>query len=257
MNASKKWMSGVLARWPFRRRYEVDLPEGTGARVEQTLFERLETALNESDVLGVRLAADGSTVDVLLHVLGLPEYGPISPDSRRVLQLTNPSTLRFLLRTNTLESPTDQSPAIPLRDMGAVEDFFASLSWGGSMYGWTFFDDEALTGDWPNEPSLTVEVREEAAGHTFYWFNECAQGERDDTRSYCIEGTIAFDDVRVLDADGGEVPLETFIADGERFWTALHERDERLSSEAQRQAQQGAPKWRDWASGGETVTGAL
>jgi hypothetical protein len=62
--------------------------------------ERLETALNESDVVGVRLDSSELHVDVLLHVLSLPANGLLAKDGRRILRLTAPSELRFLLRTD-------------------------------------------------------------------------------------------------------------------------------------------------------------
>lgn len=37
-------------------------------------------------------------------------------------------------------------PALPLSDLDEVEAFIATLSWGGSIYGWKFFDDQ---GDGP------------------------------------------------------------------------------------------------------------
>jgi hypothetical protein len=54
----------------------------------------LETAQNESDVLGVRLDASGACRDLLLHVPALPETGPIDPDARRILRLKSPILLR-------------------------------------------------------------------------------------------------------------------------------------------------------------------
>lgn len=219
--------------------------------------EGLEMALNESDVVGIRLDPSERYVDVLLHVLSLPVSGPLPKDGRRVLRLTAPSELRFLLRTGPVgEQPSDH-PAVPLPDLTAVERFFDSLAWGGSIYGWRFFDDSELTSDWPVKPSLTVQLRDTPALHSFYWFNECGVEQGVETTSYCIEGTIAFDDLLVLDASGNEISTETFIADGVRHWEALYVHDARLSTGAQRAAQQGAPKWREWATGGRSAIGTL
>jgi hypothetical protein len=43
----------------------------------------------------------------------------------------------------------------------------------------------------------------------------------------------------VLRADGNPIPIEEFIADGQRHWAALRAGDERLSVQAQRTAQAG------------------
>lgn len=200
----------------------------------------LEVALNEAEVLGVRVEPQGRWCDLLLHVLALPETGPVHSDARRVLRLLSPGEVAVLLRKG---SPDGYGPPIPLSDLDDVESFFESLTWTGSMYGWKFLDDPALTADWPPQPSLTINVRPDPGEHTLFWFNECGRGEPD-VESYCIEGVVTFDDLQVLDAHGRVLPLETFIADGQRWWEALHNGDERLSVEAQERAQQGAPRWR-------------
>lgn len=217
---------------------------------------RLETALNESDFVGVRLEPSGD-VDILLHVLSLPPSGPLPRDGRRVLRLTSAQELSFLLRADRGGEQLTEQQVIPLANLAAVEAFFASLAWGGSIYGWRFFDDPELTADWPAEPSLTVRQRGAMPGdHTFYWFNECGAAEGEVTVGYCLEGTVTFRDVRVLDALGNELPVETFIADGIRHWDAVFARDERLSPEAQQVAQRDAPKWRAWAQGSHGAPGS-
>lgn len=57
--------------------------------------ERLEVALNESDVVGVRLDPARAYVDVLLHVIALPESGPLMKDGRRMTSSTrSPGAVR-------------------------------------------------------------------------------------------------------------------------------------------------------------------
>lgn len=201
----------------------------------------LEVALNEADVLGIRLEPQGRWCDLLLHVLALPEAGPIDPDPRRILRLLSPTDVRVLLRK---DRPDGYGAAIPLGDLNDVESFFESLSWAGSMYGWKFFDEPALTADWPRNPSLAIKLRSQPAEHSLFWFNECGRDEQQDKVSYCIEGLVRFDDLQVLDADGRGLSLEAFIADGHRWWEALHCGDDRLSVEAQHRAQGGAQTWR-------------
>lgn len=205
--------------------------------------ERLEVALNESEVAGVRMNPDGAHVDVLLHVVALPEFGPLVKDGRRIMRLTEPSEVRFLLRRDVAGDGVADQPAIPLADEAAVEEFFASLAWGGAIYGWRFFDLPELTSDWPATPSLRIQVGAGRGAHSFYWFNECGVAQ-DAGAAYCIEGTVTFDDIVVLDADEREIPVELFVADGVRQWEALYAQDERLTVEAQRESRHGAPRWR-------------
>lgn len=201
----------------------------------------LEVALNEADVLGLRLDQNGRWCDLLVEVRALPETGPIDRDPRRVLRLLTPATVKVLLRR---DKAGHLGPVVPLRDIDEVEVFFSSLAWTGSMYGWSFFDDPALTADWSVNPSLTIDLRDEAGTRTLYWFNECGREEQHGKVAYCIEGLVSFEDLQVLDANDQEQPLEEFIADGVRWWRAFYDGDERLSPEAQREAQRRALTWR-------------
>lgn len=215
--------------------------------------ERLEVALNEADVVGVRLDPAGAYADVLLHVIALPESGPLMKDGRRIMRLNRPAELRFLLRRDPVGERAATQPAIPLADEAAVENLFDSLAWGGSIYGWRFFDDPGLTGDWPADPSLRISIRTEGGAHSFYWFNECGVERDGEAEGFCIEGTVTFDDLAVFDAEEREIPIDTFIADGVRQWDAVYAQDARLTVEAQRESQNRAPKWRKWAEGGESA----
>ena len=205
----------------------------------------VDLALNEADVLGIRLEPGGAWCDLMLHVLALPQVGPIDSDARRILRLTSPAQLSLALRADHAETPSGYGPVIPLASLDAAEDFFASLSWSGSMYGWTFLD-RSLPRDWPAQPSLAMQVRPGTGPHSLYWFNECGRPEDGREVAYCLEGTITFDDLQVLRAGPAPLPLDQFTADARRYWSGLHDRDERLSSAAQRTAQDGTPSWRSF-----------
>jgi hypothetical protein len=212
----------------------------------------MDVALNEADVLGIRLDQAGAWCDLFLHVLALPETGPLDPDARRILRLTMLGRVSILLRRDRVD-PAGYGPVIPVSGLDAVEDFFASLSWSGSMYGWKFLDDPSLTRDWPARPSLTVEIRPGAARHSLYWFNECGRAEGNTSAAYLIEGAVTFEDLEVMRADATPQPLGEFIADGQRHWQALRNRDQRLSAEAQRAAQDGTPSWRQYVHNAVTA----
>jgi hypothetical protein len=234
----------------------VDLPQHVARLVQDgpvnwddAIHDALDVALNEAEVLGLRLEPSRRWCDLLVHVLALPETGPIDPDARRILRLTSPTRVRVLLRTDMGRS--NYGPAIPFESLGAVEDFFASLSWSGAMYGWKFFDDPTLTRDWLDQPSLTIDVGTDTPTHSLYWFNECGR----DRTAYCVEGTVMFVDLEVLRADTTRMSLEEFVADGCRHWQALDDHDERLSVEAQRVALNGTPSWRPHLRNAATDSG--
>ena len=202
--------------------------------------ERLETALTEAEVCGVRVG-QSDVVEVLLHVAALPASGPMDLDPRRVLQLHGVTQLRFLLRSDTADG---YGPAIPLTDLHAVETFFDTLATGGSLYGWRYFDDPTLTKDWPATPSLSMTLSEGLAPHTFYWFNECLTPDTGSVRSYCIEGTIEFADLSVFRADGTRQDVSEFSNEGAAWWQALNDRDERAGMDAQRATATSGLTWR-------------
>jgi hypothetical protein len=217
-----------------------------GVEWDDTTRGGVETALNEADVFGLRLDSETGACDLLLQVLALPQSGPLDSDCRRILRLLTPSEVKVLLRHEHL-LPHGLGPVIPLPDLDAVESFFASLKWGGSMYGWQFFDNPDSDKHWPPEPSLTIRLAPKPAPHTFYWFNECGREENGKAKGYLFQGIVTFKDLVILRADRTAIPIDEFISDGRRAWDAMYARDERMSVEAQRAAQRATPKWRSWA----------
>lgn len=224
----------------------MDLDDATRAAVD--------VALNEAEVLGLRMDTSDACCDLLLHVCALPDTGPLDRDPRRLLRLTSPSQVDVVLRPDRV-GLSGYGPAVPLDGLDQVEAFFGSLSWTGSMYGWKFLDDPAATDDWPTKPSLSLDLRSGAGSHSMYWFNECGRVEDGTQVAYCIEGIVSFEDLAVLRGDGTPQPLTEFIADGARYWEALHSGDERLGIAAQRVAQDTTPSWRTYARTAVIVSG--
>lgn len=173
----------------------------------------VETALNEAEVVGLRVAAEDAACELLLHVHAQPSPATIDPDPRRVLRLLRASRIRVVLRADRLDG---YGPAIPLAGLADVESFFGSLDRWEAMYGWEFLDRSAPD-DWPEQPSLTVGLRPGPSPHSLYWFTGCRRGDR----RYCIEGTVDFDDLEVLRGDGTPEPVEEFAAEARRWWNAL------------------------------------
>jgi hypothetical protein len=83
-------------------------------RWDQDTRDDVDMALNEADVLGLRLEPCGAWCDLLLHVVALPESGPIDPDARRILRL---SVDARLIRVDLQEHVADaQRHALRVRD---------------------------------------------------------------------------------------------------------------------------------------------
>ena len=212
-----------------------------------------DAALNEANVLGVSLEPTGAWCDLLLHVLALPETGPLERDARRILRLTFPAEVKIMLRA---WQQAGNGPVVPLADLDEVENFFASLTWADAMYGWRFLDAPELADDWPAQPGLDLTVRDGAGSHSLYWFSECGRNLGDSPAGYCIEGLVTFEDLQVFRADESPQPLDAAIADADRYWHALHAGDSRLRVEAQRSAQAGTPSWRPYVRNAVMVSGS-
>lgn len=190
----------------------------------------LETALNEAEVVGLRVAPADAACELLLHVHAQPAPAGTDPDPRRVLRLLRTSRIRVVLRADRMDG---YGPAIPLTGLAEVEAFFASLDGWEAMYGWEFLD-RPTPDDWPVEPSLTVAPRPGPSPHSLYWFTDC---RRADGR-YCIEGTVDFADLEVLRGDGAPEPVEEFAAEARHWWNDLSSRGMHLPQPA------GSPSWR-------------
>lgn len=204
--------------------------------------ERLEIALTEAEVAGVR-QFDVDSLTFLIHVSALPEVGPIDRDARRMLALTGVGQASFLLRSVTADG---DAPAIPMVNLKSGEIFFDSLAIGGAMYGWRYFDDSSLTAKWPDEPSLVLTMGGRNAAHSFYWFSECARMEEGEVRSYCIEGTVTFEDLSVLRANGQPQSTIEFADQGVLWWQAFQDFEERVNADAQRAWTASRINWREW-----------
>jgi hypothetical protein len=208
------------------------------------LVTDLDTALEESTVEGLRWDESSRQVDVLLRVLALGADGEVDADPRRVLSCSGASQLRVLLRRDRFVT-LGYGPVIPLPDRAALEEFLASLSSRGPMYGGRAFDDPSPVDDWPATASLSVtftadgpgqglpghpQARVEAAPHCLYWFADCARDEPGGTVAYRLEGLVRFTDLSVRRADGAPLDIRAFADDGVRWWAARLNDDPRVSS---------------------------
>ena len=207
--------------------------------------DRLGVALNEAEVVGVRLLDEPGAIGVMLHVAALPEFGEIDRDARRTLVLRGVDQVRVMLRLDMAGDGLGEP--IPLSGLDSVDAFFASLSFGGSMYGWDFFDRADFTQDWPSPPSLQLTLSDQHPSHTFDWFmDHCGRVEDGQLRIYLIEGTVGFNEISIQRATGDDQLLETFIDEGVRWWQAFQDHDPRVGHEAQRAWGASRLTWRTW-----------
>jgi hypothetical protein len=211
--------------------------------LDRKQVDGISYALNEAEVAGLRMSDDHSRVDLLVHVLALPADGPIDSDARRIVALLRPSLIEVVLQIDRERTTT---PVIPLSDIDAVHAFLSSMTWRHHMYGWRFLDGSAeARSKWPSPISLEIAIPGGGDEHCLYWFTECGRKSGDDEyESFFLQGMVTCAELEVHRANGDIEPFDEFIADADRYWTALFANDERLSVQAQDAAWEDAPRWR-------------
>lgn len=183
----------------------------------------LNIAFNEAVLRGIELDQPGRRFGMTLAVLSLPDDDAPQPDDPR-LAITLEGVGRVAVSWRHARWDDRRAPAIPL----SVEDLATTVDSFGqqSIYGWKFIDagDDAFT---DAERRLSLDVRLGAEGkHTFDMFQ--------DDGSHFIELRVWFSTIsfRRIDPDGVPFPvvIGRVIADGRRWWDAMHAGDPRTAA---------------------------
>ena len=173
-------------------------------------------ALNESDLLGLEVDPERRIAAATFRVLTLPEEGPM-PDDRRVQVLFEPvGRVEAALREGAWDDPS--APVVPF----GIEELLKTVqSFDGlPIYGWKFIDvQNEYDRDWTKHLSLDWSSGTDGLSHSITVFQDA--GNR------ILDVRLWFDDLRVFEPGGVEIPLDSFIAGGRRWWDALFEGDER------------------------------
>jgi hypothetical protein len=220
---------------------------------EQSRIDRLDLALNESTVCGLRCDAERGEVRLLVEVVALPETGPVDHDPRRVIVLSSVASVHVTLRAEHAGEHDEYGPVLPVASLDELELFFARLDRAHPMYGWEFIDVVDLPEAWRVQPSLHMRVGPGDGMHSLRWFTECRSTVRTgEPEDYVLQGVIRFDDLAVERADGSTLPLEHFLDDGARWWQAFRAHDRRLSTQSQHAASEVSMRWRQWGAALDT-----
>jgi len=221
---------------------------------DQGLIDRLDLALNESTVCGLRYDAERGQARLLVEVEALPEVGSIDRDPRRAIVLSSVESIEVTVRRDRVGG---YGPVLPLGSLDDLEQFFAGLSWAHPMYGWEFVDVSDPGPAWRVEPSLRVRHGGGVATHSLRWFTECSSaGGASEPGSYVLQGVVWFAELRIERADGSSLPLEGFLADGARWWKAFRQGDSRLSVQGQREAASASLRWRQRSASSSVIVRA-
>jgi hypothetical protein len=188
-----------------------------------TLGNDLNTALNEATVVGAVVDESERKARITLAVLALPEFGPQLDDPRVMIILSPVGRVCASLRSGRWD---DTSAAVRPFVLAQLMDVVRSFK-EQSIYGWEFIDASAGSFPrWSERPSLDVRLGSgDGLNHTLDLFQESAFGP-----AQHLDLRFWFDELHVFRPVGDalvRVPLETFAADGTRWWKGLRSGDPR------------------------------
>lgn len=176
----------------------------------------LDVALNEADLLGVEVDTARRVAAVMFRTLQLPPDGP-APDDCRVWFLFRPvGRVVASLRHGSWDDPRAKVESVTMENLAGIVQSFGGLP----VYGWEFFDTpkerlnklrSRLSLDWTSGADGCSHVLEIS--------------QEDDDR--ILDLWLWFDEAAIHDPDGKEIDLESFIANGKRWWDAFEAGDER------------------------------
>lgn len=173
-------------------------------------------ALNESQLLGFEVHPERRVAAATFLVWTLPETGPI-PDDRRVQFRFHPvGRVTASLRNGRWDNPDAAVVPFALGDLLSTVQSFGALP----VYGWEFIDVHAKElAKWGDRLSLDWGSGEDGRSHSITVFQD--PGNR------ILELCVWFDDLEIRSPQGDQIPLDSFIAAGKRWWDAFYAGDER------------------------------
>ncbi len=186
----------------------------------EELHSHGDVALNEADVLDIRVDPTGREARLLIRVLTLPEVGPEPADRRVVLVLRRIGRIVASMRHGRWDDQEAEVEALTLEQLSPTLRSFG----GSAIYGWSFFDTSSESrAHWFHRLSLDVTFDSDASEHSLAVFQEPAQGP-----DRILDLCIWFNDLTVLDSRGSEIPLQEFGDGARRWWAAMRARDPRV-----------------------------
>lgn len=176
--------------------------------------QRLGIALNEAILIDVNLDPDAATAVVTFAPLSLPEEG--APPETVQFHLGSVGRAVASLREGRWDDPKAKVVPFAADALRSVVAGFQNLP----IYGWEFLGTaEAQLAKLSDRISLDWTT---TAGGMRYSLNLFQEGPRRH-----LDLLLWFDSLAICDHEGRAIPVDTFIADGERWWDALHSGDPR------------------------------
>jgi hypothetical protein len=178
--------------------------------------EGLNAACDEAKWVGLQINKEERWAGITLSVLSLPEEGQPPEDPR--VQLILQPLHRIAASCRNGFSKDKNARAIPLTAKQLEEIVFGRQT---AISGCEFFNIPSEGNgfsSWSHRLSLDIELSKKESANTINLFQ--------DTNPF-LQIRIWFSDLLIFDSLQQQIPLEQFIAGGERWWKGLYAGDPR------------------------------
>ena len=187
--------------------------------IDTETSSRIGVALNESSLLGLEYDSQRNIAAATFSVLTLPNADDPSPvDPRRQIVFSRIGRISVALR-NAFWNVTD-TPPIPI----SIDELLPTVqSFNGQpIYGWEFINhDDPSIETWKNRLSLDHKRTDGGTENRISLLQESSVPERH------LDLWIWFDQIEIRDSNQNKIPIDEFVAGGDRWWEALHDGDDR------------------------------
>ncbi|NTW29518.1 MAG: hypothetical protein HGA39_09250 [Coriobacteriia bacterium] len=176
--------------------------------------------MNESTLLGFEVLPEQRLAAATFSVLALTNHGDPPADPRVQIIFSPVGRVVASLRDGSWDDCRAPARRFELNELLEVVKGFGGLP----IYGWEFIDtDDASLASMAGRYSLDWTSGETGGlSHSISVF-------QDEADRY-LDLVVWFDDLLVFTSDGTQVPLDDFIAGGERWWDAMYAGDSRTKS---------------------------
>lgn len=179
-------------------------------------------ALNEATLLAVDVDAGQRTAALTFDVLSLPPDDGPPPRAHVRLVLQPVGRIAASLRHGDVDDDDARLEEFALDRLPEVVAGFADAQ--STLYGWGYLDvpDEQDFTEWKGRLSLDWRSGPGGVSHTLDLFQEAIW-----TPQRHLDMRFWFDEVRIVGADGREIPFAEFTAGGVRWWRGFFGGDQR------------------------------
>jgi len=185
-------------------------------KLADSQVEGLNAACDEAKWIGLQINTEERWAGITLCVLSLPEEAPPPEDSRVQLILQPLHRIAASCRNGFSNDQTART--IPLTAKQLEEIVFGRQS---AIHGCEFFNipnEGHGFSSWSDRLSLDIELFKKESANTINLFQ--------DTNPF-LQIRIWFNDILIFNPMQEQIPLEQFIAGGERWWKGLYAGDPR------------------------------